>query len=83
MICPDVFEKLHLGAVVKHQLQGFGADSFVPIRLPYPVAHLAVVFSDRNVAGFVSVVADAAYSLGFFVKLRASIQGTCKNRLIS
>ena len=42
-----------------HQLQGFGADSLVPIRLSYPVTHLAVVFSDRDVAGFMGVVADA------------------------
>ena len=33
MVCPDVFEMLHLDAVVEHQLQGFGADSFIPIRL--------------------------------------------------
>ena len=46
-----------------HQLQGFGADSLVPIRLSYPVTHLAVVFSDRDVAGFMGVVADAADSL--------------------
>ena len=62
MVCPDVFEMLYLAAVVKHQLQGFGADSLVPIRLSYPIAHLAVVFSDRDVAGFMGVVADAADS---------------------
>ena len=60
MVCPDVFEMLLVDAVVEHQLQGFGADSLVPIRLSYPVAHLAVVFSDRDVAGFMGVVADAA-----------------------
>ena len=48
MVCPDVFEMLYLDAVVKHQLQGFGADSLVPIRLSYPVAHLAVVFADTG-----------------------------------
>ena len=31
--------------------------------LSYPVAHLTVVFSDRDVAGFMGVVADAADSL--------------------
>ena len=60
LVCPDVFEMLHMDAVVEHQLQGFGADSLVPKRFSYPVAHLAVVFSDRDVAGFMSVVADAA-----------------------
>ena len=63
MVCPDVFEMLLVDAVVKHQLQGFGADSLVPKWLSYPVAHLAVVFSDRDVAGFMGVVADAADSL--------------------
>ena len=63
MVCPDVFEMLFVDAVVEHQLQGFGADSLVPIRFSYPVAHLAVVFSDRDVAGFMDVVADAADSL--------------------
>ena len=62
MVCPDVFEMLLVDAVVEHQLQGFGADSLVPIRLSYPVAHLAIVFSDRDVAGFIGVVADAANS---------------------
>ena len=55
VVCPDVFEMLYLDAVVKHQLQGFGADSLVPIRLSYPVAHLAVIFSDRDVAVFMGV----------------------------
>lgn len=63
MVCSDVFEMLLVDAVVKHRLQGFGADSLVPIRLSYPIAHLAVVFSDRDVAGFMGVVADAADSL--------------------
>ena len=48
MICPDVFEMLLVDAVVEHQLQGFGADSLVPIGLSYPVTHLAVVFSNRD-----------------------------------
>ena len=39
MVCPDVFEMLLVDAVVKHQLQGFGADSLVPIRLSYPVIY--------------------------------------------
>ena len=55
MVCPDVFELLLVDAVVKHQLQGFGADSLVPIRLSYPVAHLAVIFSNRDVAVFMGV----------------------------
>ena len=55
MVCPDVFEMLLVVAVVKHQLQGFGADSLVPIRLSYPVAHLAVIFSNRDVAVFMGV----------------------------
>lgn len=63
MICPDVFEMLHLDAVVNHQFQCFGADSSVPIRLSYPVANLTVVFSDRDIAGFLGVVAHAADSL--------------------
>ena len=63
MVCPDVLEMLLVDAVVEHQLQGFCADSSVPIRLSYPIAHLAVVFSDRDVAGFMGVVADAADSL--------------------
>ena len=63
MVCPDVFKMLLGDSVVEHQLQGFGADSLVPIRFSYPVAHLAVVFSDRDVAGFMGVVADAADSL--------------------
>ena len=63
MVCPDVFEMLHLDAVVEHQLQGFGADTLVPVRFSYPVAHLTIVFSDRDVAGFMGVVADAADSL--------------------
>ena len=63
MVCPDVFEMLLVDAVVKHQLQGFGADSLVPKWLSYPIAHLTVVFSDRDVAGFMGVVADAADSL--------------------
>ena len=63
MVCPDVFEMLLVDAVVKHQIQGFGADSLVPKWLSYPVAHLTVVFSDRDVAGFMGVVADAADSL--------------------
>ena len=63
MVSPDVLEMLLVDAVVEHQLQGFGADSFVPIRLSYPVAHLAVVFSNWDVAGFMGVVADAADSL--------------------
>ena len=50
MVCPDVFEMLLVDAVVKHQLQGFGADSLVPKWLSYPVAHLTVVFSDRDVS---------------------------------
>ena len=66
MVCPDVFEMLLVDAVVEHQFQGFGADSSVPIRLSYPVAHLAVVFSDRDVAGFMGVVADAADCLACF-----------------
>ena len=63
MICPDVFEMLYLDAVVEHQFQGFGADSLVPVRFSYPVAHLAIFFSDRDVAGFMCVVADAADGL--------------------
>ena len=63
MMCPDVFEMLHLDAVVNHQFQCFGADSSVPIRLSYPVANLTVVFSDRDIAGFLGVVAHAADSL--------------------
>ena len=63
MVCPDVFEMLLVDAEVEHQFQGFGADSLVPIRLSYPVAHLAVVLADRDVAGGVGVVADATYSL--------------------
>ena len=62
MVCPDVFKMLLVDAVVEHQLQGFGANSLVPIRLSYPVAHLAVVFADRDIAGFMGVVADAADS---------------------
>ena len=62
MVCPDVFEMLLVDAVVKHQLQGFGADSLVPKWLSYPVAHFTVVFSDWDVAGFMGVVADAADS---------------------
>ena len=54
---------LYLDAVVEHQFQSFGADTLVPVRFSYPVAHLTVVFSDRNVAGFMGVVADAADSL--------------------
>ena len=60
MVCPDVFKMLYLDAVVEHQFQGFGADSFVPVGFSYPVAYLTVVFSDRDVAGFMGVVADAA-----------------------
>lgn len=63
VVCPDVFKMFYLDAVVERQFQGFGADSLVPIRLSYPVAHLAVVFSDRDVAGFMGVVADATDSL--------------------
>ena len=63
MVCPDVLEMFLVDAVVEHQFQGFCADSSVPIRLSYPIAHLAVVFSDRDVAGFMGVVADAADSL--------------------
>ena len=63
MVCPDVFEMLLVDAEVEHQLQGFGADSLVPIRLSYPIAHLTVVFSNRDVACFMGVVADAADSL--------------------
>ena len=63
MVCPDVFEMLLVNAVVEHQFQGFGADSFVPKRLSYPVAHLTVVFSDGNVAAFIGVITDAADSL--------------------
>ena len=66
MICPDVFEMLLVDAVVEHQLQGFGADSPVPIRLSYPVTHLAVVFSNRDIAGLMSIVADAADRLACF-----------------
>ena len=53
---------IHLDAVVKHQLQGFGADTFVPKGFSNPVPNLAVVFSDRDIAGFMGVVADAADS---------------------
>ena len=60
MVCPDVFEMLLVDAEVEHQFQGFGADSSVPVSFPYPVAHLTVVLSDRDVAGFMGVVADAA-----------------------
>lgn len=63
VICPDVFEMLHLNAVVDHQFQCFGADPSVPIWLSYPVANLTVVFSDRDIAGFLGVVAHAADSL--------------------
>ena len=63
MVCPNVFKVLLVDEVVEHQLQGFGADSLVPIRFSYPVAHLAVVLSVRDVAGFMGVVADAADSL--------------------
>lgn len=63
MICPDVFEMLHLDAVAYHQFQCFCTDASVPIRLSYPVAHLTVVFSDRDIAGFMGVVAHAADSL--------------------
>ena len=63
MICPDVFEMLHLDAVVDHQFQCFGADPSVPIWLSYPIANLTVVFSDRDIAGFLGVVAHAADSL--------------------
>ena len=59
MVSPDVIEMLHVDAVVKHLLQGFGTDSFIPIRLSYPVAHLTVVFSDRNIAGCMSIVSHA------------------------
>ena len=60
MVSPDVLEMLLVGAVVEHQLQGFSADSLIPKGLSYPIAHLAVVFSDRDVAGLMSIVADAA-----------------------
>lgn len=63
MICPDVFEMLHLDAVVNHQFQCFCTDTSVPIWLSYPVANLTVVFSDRDIAGFMGVVAHAADSL--------------------
>ena len=63
VVCPDIFEMLLVDAVVEHQFQGFGADPSVPVSFPYPVTHLTVVFSDRDVAGFMSVVADAADSL--------------------
>ena len=48
------------------------ADSLVPIRLSYPVAHLAVVFSDRDVAGLMGVVADAADSLASLFHYRST-----------
>ena len=85
MVCPDVFEMLHLDAVVEHQLQGFGADTSVPIRLSYPVAHLAVVFTDRDIAGFMCVVAHAADSLsGLFQDDCAHVVSLWKNvRIIS
>lgn len=63
MICPDVFEMLHLDAVVEHKFQCFCTDTSVPIWLSYPIAHLTVVFSDRDIAGFLGVVAHAADSL--------------------
>ena len=67
MISPDVFEMLYLDAVIEHQFQGFGADFSVPVRFSYPVAHFTVVFSDRDVAGFMGVVADAAdWLVGLF-----------------
>ena len=73
MICPDVFEMLLVDAVVEHQLQGFGADSPVPIGLSYPVTHLAVVFSNRDIAGCMGVEADAADRLAcFFLTLSLS-----------
>ena len=54
---------LLVDAVVEHHLQGYGAVSLVPIRFSNPVAYLTVVCSDRDVAGFMCVVADAADSL--------------------
>ena len=66
MISPDVIEMLLVDAVVEHQFQGFGTDSSVPVRFSHPVTHLAVVFSDRDVAGFMGVVADAADCLACF-----------------
>ena len=52
MVCPDVFEMLLVNAIVEHQFQGFGADSFVPKRLSYPVAHLTVVFENDCEVGY-------------------------------
>ena len=85
MVSPDVFEMLLVDTVVKHQLQGFGADSLVPKWLSYPVAHLTVVFSDRDVAGFMGVVADAADSLASLFKNNCPcrvIMEVCPNNLV-
>ena len=63
MVCPDVFEMLLVDAVVEHQLQGFGADSSVPIRLSYPVAHLAVEIPGENTSNeWQEAVSDEEYN---------------------
>lgn len=61
MVCPDVLIVLHMEAVVKHQPQRFGAQTLVPKRLSQPIAHLAVVRPDADIAGLLGVVADATY----------------------
>ena len=64
---PKGLEMFDVEAVVDHGTEGLRAEALVPVRFGNPVAKFGILFSDRDVAFTVRVIAHTADGLiGFF-----------------
>ena len=64
VVRPDLSEVHDIHTIVQHQLQGLCTNALVPIGFPYPIAYLAILLTNGDIALVVGKIAYA--SDGFF-----------------
>lgn len=68
MVGPYILEVHGIDAIVYHKAECLGTDAFVPMGFAYPIAHLAVILADWDIACSVSEVAHGSNGFACFLE---------------